>query len=233
MLKSEAMGALREQFIAVLGHDLRNPLASIGSGVNVISRTTKEDQTREIAGHMQASVLRMSVLITNVMDFARARLGKGIGFKMDADTPLQSSLEQILEEIRSVHPDRKFNVNFSVTESVVCDQNRVARLFGNLLSNATSHGDTAWPIEIEAVTRDGIFELTVANQGVPIPPETMKTLFHPFYRGKSKGEGLGLGLYIASEIARIHGGTLEASSTPQETRFTFKMPVSGPSASGL
>jgi sigma-B regulation protein RsbU (phosphoserine phosphatase) len=67
--------------------------------------------------------------------------------------------------------------------------------------------------------------LSVANAGTPISEAAMKNLFKPFHRGVNEMKGLGLGLYIALEIARAHGGTLDATSTPDQTRFTFKMPI--------
>ena len=74
--------------------------------------------------------------------------------------------------------------------------------------------------------RGGAFELSVANAGEPIAPDAMERLFQPFYRARQRRQqGLGLGLYIASEIARAHGGTLDVSSSAGETRFTFRMPV--------
>jgi len=82
---------------------------------------------------------------------------------------------------------------------------------------------------VRARTRihDGVFELSVSNQGEPIPPQAMARLFAPYERGavRPSQQGLGLGLYIASEIARAHGGTLTVTSTAEETCFTLKMPT--------
>jgi signal transduction histidine kinase len=110
---------------------------------------------------------------------------------------------------------------------VTCDASRIGQLFSNLLANAITHGSPARPILIEATTQVGTFELSVANSGKPIPPEAMKMLFRPFYRGEVQRslQGLGLGLFIASEIAKAHGGTLTVNSSSEETRFTFRMAV--------
>ena len=80
---------------------------------------------------------------------------------------------------------------------------------------------------MRATTHDGEFELSVANSGQPIPPGAMERLFQPFYRMSEQEahQGLGLGLYIASEIARAHGGKIDVTSSPEETRFTFRMPI--------
>jgi sigma-B regulation protein RsbU (phosphoserine phosphatase) len=100
-------------------------------------------------------------------------------------------------------------------------------LVSNLVGNALAYGRADGPVRVEASTEGGMFELSVCNTGAPIPPATMERLFDPFTRGdvRPNRQGLGLGLYIASEIARAHRGTLTASSSPEETRFTFRMPV--------
>src|SRR5262249_41921397 len=104
---------------------------------------------------------------------------------------------------------------------------RIAQLFSNLLGNALTYGAPREPIRVCGLTDGGSFELSVANAGEPIAPATLKRLFHPFARGGAKGnlQGLGLGLYIASEIARAHSGKIDVTSTPAETRFTFRMPL--------
>jgi sigma-B regulation protein RsbU (phosphoserine phosphatase) len=100
-------------------------------------------------------------------------------------------------------------------------------LFSNLLGNALTHGAAGTPVRARAVTLDGLFELSVSNAGEPLPPVALERLFQPFFRAdvQPSKQGLGLGLYIASEIARAHGGVLEVTSTPEETRFVFKMPL--------
>ncbi len=103
---------------------------------------------------------------------------------------------------------------------------RIGQLLSNLVGNALTHGATDKPVQVGASTVGDRFELWVANKGDPIPPSTIERLFQPFFRVAARPgqQGLGLGLYIASEIAQAHEGTLEASSTPEETRFTFRMP---------
>jgi signal transduction histidine kinase len=130
-------------------------------------------------------------------------------------------------ELRSSHLDRTIETNFNLTKTVNFDGQRIGQLFSNLLGNAITHGSQDKPIIVNAATHAGTFELSVANSGSPIPPAAMEKLFHPFYRGtvQQSLQGLGLGLYIASEIARAHGGTLDVTSSAAETRFTFRMPT--------
>ena len=227
LLSERETSELREQFIAVLGHDLRNPLASIAAGTKMLAREGSKAATGEILGLMQKSVARMSALIDNVLDFARGRLGSGITLKR-APQSLQPVLNQVIAEFRTSSPERKIATNFDLPQAVNCDGGRIAQLFSNLLGNSVTHGTAARPIQVQARTHDGAFELSVANSGQPIPAEAMDRLFQPFYRvsAQEAHQGLGLGLYIASEIARAHGGSIDVTSSPQETRFTFRMPLS-------
>jgi signal transduction histidine kinase len=108
------------------------------------------------------------------------------------------------------------------------DQARIAQMFSNLLGNAVAHGAADRPIEVEATVQNDTFMLSIANGGAPIPQATMERLFRPFYRGEVRPslQGLGLGLYIASQIAEAHGGSLDVASNAVETRFTFRMALS-------
>ncbi|MDB6079695.1 MAG: histidine kinase [Akkermansiaceae bacterium] len=225
LLAERETSELREQFVAVLGHDLRNPLAAISSAAGVLGMAAKDDRIHKLADIIQSSVSRMAGLIENVLDFARGRLGDGITVDRRDEIELQPVLDQIVGEIRSTHPERQIDTDFSLTEKVACDPGRIGQLFSNLLGNAISHGRAAEAVKVRAFSKDGVFELSVSNASEPIPASKLERLFHPFSRGDSKAyqQGLGLGLYIASEIAKAHGGTLEVLSIPEETRFTFRM----------
>ena len=108
------------------------------------------------------------------------------------------------------------------------DHIRLGQLFSNLLGNAVRHGAEGQPIHVEAQTGVQGFRLSVANAGKRIDPGTLERLFRPFERGDEHSvKGLGLGLFIASEIARAHGGTLEVSSDDEETRITLIAPRGG------
>jgi signal transduction histidine kinase len=226
LLSERQVSELREQFIAVLGHDLRNPLTSIAAGARMITKVSKEE-TFEIAALMQTSINRMSRLIDNVLDFARGRLGGGLTLQRNANEPVDQILNQVVAELRSSHMDRTIETKFNLTETVNCDGQRIGQLFSNLLGNAITHGSPEKPIDVRATTQNGVFELSVANSGDPISQVALERLFQPFYRVavRPSQQGLGLGLFIASEIARAHGGTLTVDSSAEETRFTFRMPA--------
>lgn len=229
LVDAQASSELREQFIAVLGHDLRNPLAAIDGGLNILMREPQTDRSVKVVTLMRSSVQRMSGLIDNVLDFARGRLGGGLTLEKFSEVPLSIMLEQVVAEIRSGHPERAIEMILQLDGPVAVDQGRIAQMFSNLLGNAVTHGDPKAPITVEARRTDDYFTLAVANKGSPIAEATMKKLFRPFTRGDGATgvHGLGLGLYISSQIAQAHGGTLEVASDAEETRFTFRMPTGG------
>jgi sigma-B regulation protein RsbU (phosphoserine phosphatase) len=229
-LKTERETAeLREQFIAVLGHDLRNPLAAISAGARILQRSgaLKEHKELRVLDMINTTVTRMSDLIDNVLDFARGRLGGGITLSRDARRPLEPVLKQVVDELRTASPHRTIETSFAINEPVNCDRTRVGQLVSNLVGNALTHGATDQPVRVGATTEGRQLKLWVANAGEPIPPAAMERLFEPFFRGdiRDNRQGLGLGLHIASQIAQAHGGRIDVTSTTEETRFTFTMPL--------
>jgi signal transduction histidine kinase len=233
LLDAKATSELRDQFIAVLGHDLRNPLAAIDGGVRLLSKTPLNERGIWIVGEVRKSVDRMAGLIDDVLDFARGRLGGGIGVERRHDPGLRASLETVVAELKAAHPQRVIETDFRFETAPQVDVGRIGQLLSNLAGNAITHGAADQPVRIDAHDRGGLFELSVANGGAPIPPHTAERLFQPFVRVSSAPTqgGLGLGLYIASEIARAHGGDLGVTSDTAETRFTFRMPHAEPRTS--
>jgi signal transduction histidine kinase len=120
---------LREQFIAVLGHDLRNPLMAISAGAELMAR--RPEQAAKYIDAMQRSVSRMVALIENMLDLARGRLGEGLALKRDTGGSLEPTLNQVIDELRLTHPDRAIEAAFSLGEAVSCDRARIAQLFSN------------------------------------------------------------------------------------------------------
>jgi phosphoserine phosphatase RsbU/P len=216
---------LREQFIAVLGHDLRNPLASISAGIRLIQKSRLDRPAEAMVVMMQKTVVRMASLIDNVLDFARGRLGGGITLVLSLQ-PLEPTLQQVVDELQSTHPESIIKAEFDLSEPVHADPVRIGQLFSNLLGNALTYGAPGEPVTVTARTGEQ-FELAVCNAGNPISASAMERLFLPFARGEVRPsqQGLGLGLYIASEIAKAHGGTIDVTSTPEVTCFTLRMPL--------
>ena len=169
----------------------------------------------------------MSGLIDNVLDFARGRLGGGFTLSRQAGADLEPVLQQVVSELRIGAQGRTIETDFALRDPVNCDPSRFAQMVSNLLANGLTHGAPQEPVQIHAATDGAELKLWIANKGKPIPPGAMERLFQPFFRGEAQPSqnGLGLGLHIASEIAKAHGGALEVASTLQETRFTFRMPL--------
>ncbi|WP_226065043.1 PAS domain-containing sensor histidine kinase [Kaistella polysaccharea] len=215
---------LREQLIAVLGHDLRNPLGAITMTVGVLERALKEEHQKKMLGILKRSTYRMNELIGNVMDFARTRMGVGIVITPQ-EVDLQALLEHVVEELKFLFPNRLIETEFALPETVHCDADRISQLASNLLANALTHGNPGSPVYFRAINTPDNLEISVANEGEPIPETLQAILFTPFKRERNSPSknGLGLGLYIADQIAQAHGATLSFVSNETETRFTFLM----------
>ncbi len=199
---------LREQFIAVLGHDLRNPLASIAGGLQLVLKTPLNEKAIGFVGMMQQSVTRMSGLIDDVLDFARGQLGSGLSMDKMTAEDIGPIIEQVVDELLIGQPGHIIDMKLAVDRSINCDRRRIGQLFSNLIGNALTYGTPNAPVRIRACTDETSFEFSVSNSGSPIPQATIEQLFAPFTRGTvgPNRQGLGLGLFIASEVARAHGG---------------------------
>lgn len=217
----------REQFIAILGHDLRNPLGAVSNVAQLLLRMPLDERTKRLATIVQDSSYRMKEMIENILDFASGRLGGGITLALKNDELLTDLLNQVLTELQLIWPDRMINAEFNITRPVSCDKRRIAQLFSNLLSNALTHGEKDTPVKVKAFNAENEFVLSVSNSAKQISEETMERLFQPFSRGDIKPgqKGLGLGLYIASEIAKAHDGTLTVCCTEGEICFSLQIPA--------
>lgn len=218
---------LRDQFIAVLGHDLRNPLFAMTAGAELLLRRGQDARTTSVLGHIVTSGQRASKLVADVLDFARGRLGGGITVKLAPCPDLSGSLRHVVDEIQAVHPDRPMQLALGDIDGAVCDRERIAQLVSNLVSNAVIHGAKDTPVKVSAQRSANGLVITVHNQGPVIEGPLLLQLFQPFCRrGQDRaGSGLGLGLYIAQQIAIAHGGHLAvASSAEAGTLFSFYLP---------
>ena len=133
---------------------------------------------------MYQSAVRTTELVDNMLHFTRGRLGGGMGLNRIPDAPLRETLDHVIGELKTAWPDRVVQAHFALMEPVDCDPDRIDQLCSNLLSNAPTHGAQAQPIRVEATSSGGVFELSVANGGAPIPDEAVPHLFKPFSRGK-------------------------------------------------
>lgn len=226
MLKVES---LREQFVAVLGHDLRSPLAAItGSAQILLHHARLGDAEQNVVLRISRSAARMSRLIDRLLDFTRARLGKGLLLEKSWHD-LEEVVRHGVEEERIAHPGRSIEVHGAVTAPFCGDRDRIAQLVSNLISNALAYSPPTSPVTVTLRDDPAEVRVVVHNEGAPIPRALIPNIFEPFRRGEA-GEnasprGLGLGLFIVHAVAVAHGGSVEAESGADEgTTFTVKLP---------
>lgn len=220
-------GKEREEFIAVLAHDLRNPLQAIRVTSDLLSLSATSEAQQSLLRHLDDSADRMAELIDVTLDFARGRLGSGIALRVRPWRDLSALLANAAEQAMAPYPGCPLIVELALPEVVTCDADRLSQLVSNLLINAAIHGRKGSPIALRGHADDTALVLEVRNEGV-IAEASMKTLFEPFHRTGDQrlDSGLGLGLYIASQIAVSHGGALTVQSADAiGTTFTLRMPL--------
>jgi signal transduction histidine kinase len=228
----------RDMFLAILSHDLRNPLNSIGMSAELIPRVSKHDpQTTEFASKISTGVAVMTRMISDLLDYTRTRLGAGMPVERD---PMDLGIlcTEVVSEFQSSNPDVKITLAATGDLTGEWDSARLRQVISNLLGNAIQHGNRSAPNELTLKGEDAQVVFAIRNQGTPIAPGELTKIFDPLVRGASSQEqkrnrpgSIGLGLYIARELIRAHGGTIDVTSSAQAgTVFTFHLPkhVPGP-----
>jgi signal transduction histidine kinase len=226
LLEERKTAKWREQFIAMLGHDLRSPLTAITSGAQLLLRLAPGEEIRQLAAIIEKSATRMNLLVADTYDFARGKLGGGLAVIRTTDRPFEDVLNQVIDEQQIATPNANIVRDFELTDTVCFDSVRIAQLFSNVLGNAVKYGDNTKPITVNAVSKHNKLTLSITNAGSQIPENMLEHIFEPFSRGDAHPgqHGLGLGLYIAAEIARAHNGNLAVTSNDNETTFILTMP---------
>jgi signal transduction histidine kinase len=218
----------RELFLATLGHDLRNPLNAIVVSSQLLARSGQlDEENTRIASQMSGFAKVMTGMMHDLLDFTRTRLGGGMPISATR-TDLQHLCRDVLDEFRAAHPHRSLRFESVGDTSGEWDAARLRQVVSNLVANAIQYGGDA-PVEVLARGEESDVLIVVRNEGLPIPPSALPTIFDPFVRapeGATKHRrGVGLGLYIARQIVIAHGGTIVvASDETAGTVFTVGLP---------
>ncbi len=216
-----------EMFTAMLGHDLRGPLSAIVMDAILLERRASDENAKKSAARTLKSAKRMSRMIGEMLDLARGRLAGGIPI-LRRPVDLKVLTEQIIAEHRTVAPTRRIELRTTGDLSGEWDGDRCGQLISNLIDNATRHGSDKGPVEcLLDGTAGNAVTIDIANDG-RIDDDLLPHLFDPFRSRqgqRSKGEGLGLGLYIVEQIAVAHGGSVDVTSGPDDrTSFRVELP---------
>ena len=217
---------VRERFVGILGHDLRNPLMALTLAAETILATPSCTQPAHarLAAAIRKGGERMSRMIGDLVDFALGQLGGGIP-AVPAASDMGDICREAVDELRATHPDRDIKLETKGDLRGSFDRDRLLQVISNLVANALVHGHD--PITVRTYeTGDREFVVTeVHNAGPPIPEETIATIFDPFRRGaRAKRGGLGLGLYIVQQIALAHGARCNVESNDKGTTFRINWP---------
>jgi signal transduction histidine kinase len=219
---------LNELFVGILGHDLRNPLGAIIAGAQLLTDQLSDERQLGTLHRMTVASRRMAVMIEQLLDLTRARLGGGLGLvRVRTWVDICELVQRTLDELRAANPERDIAFESANDCATAGDPERLLQLFGNLVANAITHGVHGTSIRVSVVGRSRDIVVAVRNQGV-IPPERLQTLFEPFHerpRDATQSTGLGLGLFISQQIAVAHGGDLTVESTAAAgTVVTLRLP---------
>ncbi len=219
------IGALQERLVAVVSHDLRNPLAAVISGLDLMGRLGERDERRgAVLVRTRESAQRMERLIRDLLDFTRARRTFELPTRPEHGD-VRDIVRRAVIEVRMAHPGAQIELEADGGCEGLWDPARLEQAVCNLLSNAVEHGG---PSEVRVRVHGGeaVARVEIENRGAPIPSERLPALFEPFAPGRTGEPGhLGLGLFIVREIARAHGGTVECSSSEDGvTVFALVLP---------
>ena len=226
----------REQFLGILGHDLRNPLQAISGNAALLLRYGGlSEPQRKALNRISISSDRMARMISDILDFTRTRLGGGYTLQRTWMN-VHEVLKQVVEELEVAHPQKRFELSVAGTGWGEWDADRIAQAASNLVGNAVQYSPEDSPVRVLARDEGDGVRVEIHNLGTPIPAERLPHIFDPFVRGREGSRsgsrsGLGLGLYITYEIVKAHGGSLQVRSTEAEgTCFWLKLPRHPPSA---
>jgi len=217
----------RNLLLGMLGHDMRSPLQTIQATSTFLAALNAGEAISEAAYRLIRSGARMQALMDDLLDFNRSNLGLGIHVN-PSEVNLANTLRDEVDMLQVAHPNRRITLEMSGDLHGVWDSLRLQQVLANLVLNALKHGKQDTPVHVVVTDNGGTVRVEVKNAGPIIAKSTLNWIFEPLKRGiaaeHTSSEGLGLGLYIAREIAKSHGGDIQARSTESETVFSLILP---------
>jgi signal transduction histidine kinase len=222
--RREAALSMKDRQIAVLAHDLRNPLQTVTAAFQLLGRIGATDQARreQLRTRLERGLKRMEAMIRDLLDYARA--GSGAIPIVRERMDLATLAHDLVDEFQLADSDRRIELTRSGDTTGAWDRARLYQALSNLVGNATRYGHGNASVAV--VGHGGHVEISVHNAGPPISRDLLPVIFEPFRRGDGDGAGLGLGLYIVRAIAQVHGGDVTVSSSAhQGTTFTLRLPA--------
>jgi signal transduction histidine kinase len=218
----------RNLLLGMMGHDMRNPLHVIQMSATLLIQLDAGDRVAATAARIVRSASQMKALLDDLIDFNRTNLGLGIHIA-PTGVNLANLFSDALEQLRVSHPGRQIELQSTGNVSGIWDPHRLHQVLNNLILNALKYGAGDTPVRVVLIGTPGEVEFSVHNRGPMMERSSLHHIFDPLVRGETGGNyksdgNLGLGLYIARQIATAHGGDIAVQSDEIETVFTVRLP---------
>jgi signal transduction histidine kinase len=227
---AEQVNHSRDIFLAILGHDLRAPLQAVSMSTEILMRKTNlEGDALTCALHIKRGTRHMAVMIGDLLELVRSRLGKSLPIE-PAPMDLADTAREAIAQACAAHPQCDPTLSVEGDTQGVWDGRKLNQMLQNLIGNALQHGSSNNAVKLTLRGEADSVRLTVHNDGAPIPPEALPTIFDPLVRSANEAlngptTSLGLGLFIIKEVVKAHQGTIEVSSNEADgTLFTVVLP---------
>lgn len=230
---AEQVNHSRDIFLAILGHDLRAPLQAVSMSTEILMRKTNlEGDALTCALHIKRGTRHMAVMIGDLLELVRSRLGKSLPIE-PAPMDLADTAREAIAQACAAHPQCDPTLSVEGDTQGVWDGRKLNQMLQNLIGNALQHGSSNNAVKLTLRGEADSVRLTVHNDGAPIPPEALPTIFDPLVRSADESlngptTSLGLGLFIVKEVVKAHQGTIDVSSNETDgTMFTVVLPRKG------
>lgn len=228
-VERERIAEFQHQMLGIVGHDLRNPLSAMVAGIALLDATVTEPRAAPTVRRLESSTRRMTRIVEQLLDMTRARLGQGIPVE-PRPMHLLPLVKAAVDELSLAYPQTRFELVEPVDVEGVWDPDRLSQVVSNLMGNAAQYGKKGEPVTVRIERGPATVTISVHNaiRDKPIPADQLAVLFDPYKRGRGSERhhsGLGLGLYIVSQIVASHRGRIDVESSEAGTTFRVSLPI--------